>query len=176
MNRTTKICLVLTAVAALAGSVWIAMRYCSTWPEAVGVVGSVASLVGLGYTIIQVWETKALMVATKTAADDAVSELRANQYRYLLLRGGSLLGETHTHIQSRNWKIAAVRLHDVGDQCSQLAHLWQQPDEQWRVLAEIARWWATQFNDGQNNRVLDYDVDKWSQFYGRLRDKFRLRI
>ena len=171
MSQTAKPCLLLGSVVMIAGAIWLSVYHCSTWIDVVSVAGSAASLVGLGFVLLQVWETKTLMSATRIAVDEAITELRGNQYQYLLLHAGSLLSEIRTHVESRQWKVAALRLHDLGDQSSQLSYVRSCVDSEWQSFARAARWWGTQFSEGQTNRPLSYSIEAWSEFYERLKVK-----
>lgn len=171
MNQIVKVALVLTACAVLGGAIAISLLYCKSVTEGLGLVASVATLIGLAYTAIQVWETKTLTRATKDAAEKAVQGLRGNEYRYFLMRANGLLTEIRTLVQFRNWRIATVRLHDLADQCLALARIQPGPDEQWREFSKIVRWWGNDFERGHNTQSLDFDQEGWRALYDELMEK-----
>lgn len=171
MSKVTKTILLIGAMGALAGSIWIARYFCKTFPEQIGLVASIATLIGLAYTVIQLWETKTLTRATKESADKAVLELRGSDYRSALLLTGRLLGEIRTYVQNRDWRIAAIRLHDLADQCLSLARMRPGVDDQWRGFSKVVRWWGGEFASGRRNRPFKYEANEWQELFDRLWDK-----
>jgi len=175
MSRFAKVSLVIAAVLLLGWATWLSVfRYeClpDTLVERVGFIASVATLIALIYTVIQVSGTKALARATKDAADKAVLEMRGNEYRHALLRAVGLLSEIRTHLLYRTWRIAALRLHDLADQCLNLARIRPGVDDQWQHFAKAVQWWGSQFEHGQNNRAFEYDSDKWRELDQGLWEK-----
>ena len=175
MNRTVKTAVLIAALLPLGVALGISVFCYGSLPtkltERVALVASGATLTGLVYTVIQVWGTKAIARATKDAADKAVLEMRGNEYRYALLRAERLLSEIRAHMQNLMWKTTALRLHDLVEQCHQLAFIRPGVDDQWRSFAKAVHYWGSEFERGHDKRRLEYDRDEWQKLDEELSEK-----
>ncbi len=133
--------------------------------EGIGLFGSVASLLGLLYTVIQLLKTKTISEETKEAANDAVDRLRTSEYRFAVTKAKSSLREIQTYLDRNEWKFAALRLRDLGEACSTLAFQGPEVDTTWKKFTENANYWATTFVKGNSKTPPEFDSHIWSEFY-----------
>ena len=169
MSSFDKKILLGLAIAGVLGWGVIALWLCDDVACQVGIVGSIASVLGLGYALLEIVRTRSLAHQTRTAALDAIAELRSNQYRFSVQNASNLLREIRTYIHHRDWKPAAIRLQDLADVCSQLGNQGSDIDDQWRGYGRAARWWATQCRGGK--AAAEFDLERWTELYDRLREK-----
>lgn len=143
-----------------------------------GILGSGASILGIGYTLYQVRETKRLAreakqasIAAREAAENASSELKSSYYRFALLDARRILAETRQWVLTRKWQIASVRANDLANQASQLAYSRPSTDDEWIQARDRLRGWASIFQAIPTNRNLDRPADDWDQLCAVLHDK-----
>jgi len=69
------------------------------------------------------------------------------------------------------WKTAALRLHDLAEQCLHLACIRPGVDDQWRAFVTVVNYWGSEFERGRNNRHLEFDRDQWRKLDQGLGEK-----
>src|SRR5688572_29845334 len=89
--------LIVGALVVLAISTIIAVQYCDDWTDVIGVVGSVASVLGLTLVFAELVELKR---ATRVAVEAAVTELRGQTHRRHLEHARRLLSDLNILLQS----------------------------------------------------------------------------
>jgi hypothetical protein len=159
----------------LALSVWLTLAAVAavvTPPSnhgAIGVFGTVASVIGLAYAIIQIAQTRSAAEAARNAAIKTAEKLRKDRLARTLARILETLGEIDKHVTRRAWQDASTQSESLSTQITDLVCMLSATDQVWATLARSARDWSASFADAARGTVTN--VTLWRVVRSRIHDK-----
>lgn len=106
-----------------------------------GLIGTVATLIGLWIAVRQIRQTKRIAEASQEAITTTLGQARTAFGQYVMSTSRRLLSEAKIFVDEKNWSRAALRLGDLAEQAAQLAHSVPADDADWAELAKEFRQW-----------------------------------
>jgi hypothetical protein len=152
------------AVLILLVSIELARRFSETPVDAIGIIGSGASVFGILIAIEQSLQAKTSSVAAREAAERTASRLRTSYYRYALLHARRFLSDSVSEVAGESWKHAAVRLRDAADEFMDVANSRKVPDHFFLEAARGARQWAAIISKGTTRNPPELDDVVWTEW------------
>lgn len=126
----------LVLMVLLVGGTGAICWYVPGWKEQLGLIGSVASVLGIIYVIVEILITKREVAATKRVAEatqlavaKALEELRDSHRKYKLMNAKHLVKAINDSIQARQWIYAWVRISDLAEELMELATSFPESNE-----------------------------------------------
>lgn len=146
------------------------------WRDLFAIAGLVLTLIGLGWTIWQVYRIKSVATATQEATTTALREIRDDYERYAIANVRRYLPEALAYIEHQSWGHASLRLYDVAEQTAQMARVKGGPDQEWVELTELLRGFAETAKKLASNKLKRFPHDKWNPVLSRLHAKIDLHV
>ncbi|MBI1901607.1 MAG: hypothetical protein HYS13_10935 [Planctomycetia bacterium] len=136
----------------------------------IGLIGSMASLAGLAYAIVQIRRTKKAAEAVR----ETLTETRQAYWRFVVATAVKLIAETRTFVEGKNWDNAAIRFGDLADIALQMAAIGRPSNtaEGWVRLADQLRDWNTHCREVAVGARRRFNAKKWREFQTELDRRF----
>lgn len=115
------------------------------WIAVAGLIGTVATLIGLAIAVRQIRQTKKLAQVSKDAITSTLNQTRSAFGQYAMSTGRRLLSEAKIFVDEKNWSRASLRLGDLAEQAAQLAHSVPSSSQDWTDLASDFREWEVTY-------------------------------
>jgi hypothetical protein len=138
---------------------------------AVSVLGTLATLLGLYYAILQIRKTASAAQAASEAAKNTLEESQRNFHNYAIANANRFVNEAKIHIENGHWERAAVRLNDLADQGAQLVS----NDEGWADTVAELRDWGNICLRLKKEEIKRFPTAKWLLFLQDLQAKIDSR-
>lgn len=90
-------------------------EFYTQWGFYVGVLGLLVGFVGFGFTLWQVSKVQAAAKAAELAAQKTLAESKDAYERFVGAFASRFLSELQTAVHEKDWKLAAVRSHDLAE-------------------------------------------------------------
>jgi aminoglycoside phosphotransferase (APT) family kinase protein len=136
---------------------------------ALGVFGTVASVLGLLYAIIQIVGTRSAAESARAAAAKTAMKLRRDRIAHALSRILEMLREIDKFALRNSWDDASTRSEALATQITDLLCILPVSDEIWTALARSARDWSKGFADAAAGREMN--IMSWRAVRDRIHDK-----
>lgn len=142
------------------------------WEVALGVVGSLASIVGIVFAAKEASQARTAAEAARDAARNATEQAIGAYSRFALEHVRRLLDSAETYVDAKDWKRASLRLSDLADQLSQLANRYKEPDADWLEACRAIHSIREPIAAGTGNRSFALTEDQrqlWTGWIVRIR-------
>ena len=138
--------------------------FLTVWGFVAGVVGCLVGIVGFAYTIYQVRKVKAAAEAAEEAAGKTLEESRTSYERFVGAFAARLLSELRGAENTKDWKVAELRAHDLAELLGTLSASRSVVRELINELRDFGQKFAKR-SAGESPR---FSQQKWNQLLNAL--------
>lgn len=131
-----------------------------------GVIGTLASIAGVIYAIVQIKKTKAVADAIKTVTTNMRTATKEDYHRYVVSNAVRCIGEAKAFVEGECWLQASLRLTDIAHQLSQLANIVHDDTaarQTWLRLSEDLHQWSANCQKVASTKQR-FQTRKWTSF------------
>lgn len=130
-----------------------------------GVIGTLASIAGVIYAIVQIKKTKAVADAIKTVTTNMRSATKEDYHRYVVSNAVRCIGEAKAFVEGELWLQASLRLIDIAHQLTQLANVVHDDatGSTWSALTEELHRWSANCQTVALKKQR-FQTRKWTDF------------